>query len=219
MKSLEERLAEKAARLAKEEKKLSGKVKSYRFALPLAGRPYMRKESDVAYVKERARLLVERIRKRSTYQLYDGLKEAINAEEKRMAESRIHQSRCGGINKYIMLVQQQDGTLEDDDGTIYVILDPPHLVREAVDPIVASNPCVDTLEGPDLIEVARLAELERRTENLSERLETIRDSAPTTAARLQQLIEESSAVEADLREVWKELESDIETDENADQHL
>jgi hypothetical protein len=198
MKSLKERLAEKAARQAKEDAKLSGKVKCYRFSLPFNGYPYVSKESDVKYVKDRAFALVKKIRSFSAHQLYEGLKEAVNAEEKRIADARTGRSWWepqaninSGISKYIVVVQKEDGTLKGDDGTIYVKQTPE---RKPETPA----PTAEQL-------AARVNELDRRTRELQ-------DETPRSVEHAQRLLEDAGNLEVDLQEVLRELESDNDAD-------
>jgi hypothetical protein len=202
MKPLKERLAEKAARLAKEEKKLSGPVKSYRFSLPMNGYPYMSKESDVAYVKGRAEALVKKIRNFSAAQLYDGLREAIIAEDKRRAETRRNRSWWDtraippAINPYIVVRKNEDGTLTDEDtGTIY---------------------CAPT-KAPETVPVATApteAQLAERVNELSRRIEQLQNETPRSVEHAQRLLEDAGNLEVDLQEVLRELESDSEAEEN-----
>ena len=209
MKPLKERLAEKAARLAKEEKKLSGPVKSYRFSLPYSGYPYMSKQSDTDYVRGRALALVKKIRNSSASPLYEGLKEAVNAEEKRLAEARTHRSWWepqeninDGISKYIVVVKKEDGTITDEYGKVWT-LKVPTTVPETTAPTPA--PMAEQL-------FQRVNDLDRRTRELQEQ-------TPSSVERAHRLLEDANALEVDIQEVLTQLSSDLETPDDTDEML
>ena len=209
MKPLKERLADKAARLAKEEKKLSGKVKSFRVSLPYNGYPYMSKQSDTDYVRGRALALVKKIRNSSASPLYEGLKEAVNAEEKRMAESRARRSWWepqsninSGISKYIVVVRKEDGTITDDQGNVW-IPKVPTTVPETTAPTPA--PMAEQL-------FQRVNDLDRRTREL-------REQTPSSVERAHRLLEDANVLEVDIQEVLTQLSSDLETPDDTDEML
>jgi len=209
MKPLKERLADKAARLAKEEKKLSGKVKSFRVSLPYNGYPYMTKESDREYAKGRVEVLVRKIRRFSSSQVYESLKLAINAEEKRLAEARTHRSWWepqeninDGISKYIVVVKKEDGTITDEYGKVWT-LKVPTTVPETTAPTPA--PTAEQL-------TQRVNDLDRRTRELQEQ-------TPSSVERAHRLLEDANALEVDIQEVLTQLSSDLETPDDTDEML
>lgn len=195
--------------MAKEEKKLSGKVKSFRVSLPYNGYPYMTKESDREYAKGRVEVLVRKIRRFSSSQVYESLKLAINAEEKRLAEARTHRSWWepqeninDGISKYIVVVKKEDGTITDEYGKVWT-LKVPTTVPETTAPTPA--PTAEQL-------TQRVNDLDRRTRELQEQ-------TPSSVERAHRLLEDANALEVDIQEVLTQLSSDLETPDDTDEML
>ena len=86
MKSLKERLAEKKLREEKESMKLSGKVKCFTVRLPYSGFPYFSSNGDIALAQRKVDGLLNKIWRNCDGIIYEKLKEAIAAEEKRREE-------------------------------------------------------------------------------------------------------------------------------------
>jgi hypothetical protein len=86
MKSLKERLKDRAERKAKEEKKLSGRVKCFTVSLPWRGCPSIIKDSDWKYHAGKVEKLIKTIKARCAPEFYDLLKEGIKEEDRVQAE-------------------------------------------------------------------------------------------------------------------------------------
>jgi hypothetical protein len=122
MKSLKERLAEKAERQAKEDAKLSGPVKCFVVRIPWCGAPDVRKDSDLKFLQQRASEVVAKIRHNAAYQFYEAMKNAIGTLERNAAARRrpdIWPRAVDPASTFVQVNLNPNGTITDNNGRVY----------------------------------------------------------------------------------------------------
>jgi hypothetical protein len=103
MKSLAQRLKEKAERDAKEaikaKLKRSDLIKSFSIKIPWCGCPFIVIEGDMIYIKKRAKKVIDLIQSRAAWQFFDEMKKYIDEVEKSQKKAYTNYSPLtGGVD-------------------------------------------------------------------------------------------------------------------------